>query len=343
MSIAHILKKFSSGYKICMKIFVADECANHTKIEILSGVVGLYQEPISKIPFIESKTLDASDAVLVPHDAYYFHKYPDYLEYLNELAKKRLIVFSDRGDFPKKPKITNSVALRVAINPGESLRGKIVIPYNVQSLSFLPYRELREEPTISFVGYMPKISLGRAKHVLQQSPLHPIKGNGGLVRRLTNEILKSSNLDYKTLIRSSYGAFNDGKLDLNKNRSEYINAMNDSDFVVCPRGDANQSARFYETLSAGRIPLIPDTSIIFPEFDGKLQNDLFIEFRLLHRDVNFLISKYFSAFTSQSDYVRMQERLRETYQKNFHFETVLNRVFGLEIGEFLNLAKLSKH
>jgi len=324
-----------------MKIFVADECANHTKIEILSGVVGLYQEPISEIPFFESKTLEASDAVLVPHDAYYFHKYPNYLGYLNELAKRKLIVFSDRGDFPKKPKISNSVALRVAINPGESLRGKIVIPYNVQSLSFLPYRELRETPTISFVGYMPKMSLGRAKYVLQQSPLHPIKGNGAYVRRLTNEILKGANLDYKTLIRSSYGALNDGKLDLGKNRSEYINAMNDSDIVACPRGDANQSARFYETLSAGRIPLVPDTSIVFPEFDGKSQNDLFIEFRLLHRNVNFLIYKYFSSFSSQSHYFRMQERLRKTYQKNFHFETVLKRVFGLKIEEFLNLAKFS--
>lgn len=43
----------------------------------------------------------------------------------------------------------------------------------------------------------------------------------------------------------------------------YINMMN-SHFNVCNRGAGNFSIRFYETLAAGRIPVLLDTDIVLP-------------------------------------------------------------------------------
>ena len=323
-----------------MRIFVAETYGSHSKIDLISGEVGLFQEPLTSKPFIEAKTLESSDAILVPHDAYYFSKYPEYLKYLNEISNRKLLIFSDRGDFPKKPKIKNSVALRVAINPGESCVGKVVIPYNVESLEYLPYKKLELRPTVSFVGFMPLISLGRVRNALLQNPFHPVTGNGAVVRRLTNRTLMKSDFSYIQILRKSYGALDDGQIDLGRSRSEYVNAIDESDFVACPRGDANQSARFYESLSAGRIPVVPDTSIIFPHAMGRIAPNHYINSPLHGSRVNALISNYHETITNQTHYNFLQNELRQSFAENFRFETFVKNIFGISINRFLKIAYL---
>lgn len=324
-----------------MKIFVAEAYGFHSKIELISGQVGRFQEPITDKLFTEVKMLESSDAILVPHDAYYFSRYPDYLKYLNSLAKLKLVIFSDRGDFPKRPKITNSVALRVAINPGESRFRKIVIPYNVESLSFIPYKKLEVSPTISFVGFIPKLSVGRFKHTLQQSPLHPIKGNGAVVRRLMHRTLSKADLTYSSTIRNSYGALDVGQVDFDKNRTEYLTSINESDLVACPRGDANQSARFYEALSAGRIPCLPNTSIVFPNVEEIKLNSLLIKFPFRYKTLEFLIAEYFKSIRTQSEYNSIQRDLREFFQGNLRFEPTVKNIFTSDKNSFLKSANFN--
>ena len=43
--------------------------------------------------------------------------------------------------------------------------------------------------------------------------------------------------------------------------------MKDSDYIICVRGGGNFSARFYETLAMGRIPIFINTDCILP-FDN---------------------------------------------------------------------------
>lgn len=323
-----------------MKIFIAETHRDHSKIELISGTVGLFQEPLTSKPFIEATTLESADAILVPHDAYYFSKYPEYLKYLNEVSIRKLVIFSDRGDFPKKPKIKNSVALRVAINPGESCVGKVVIPYNVESLDHLPYKKLELKPTVSFVGFIPVISPGRIRNALFQSPFHPVSGNGAVVRRLTNKTLLKSDVSYIKILRRSYGAIDDGQIDLGRTRTEYVNAINESDFVACPRGDANQSARFYESLSAGRIPIVPNSSIIFPHAMGRISQNHFIDLPLLGVGVNTMISNYYKTISSQTSYEILQNELRRSFAEQFRFETFVKNIFSFSISDFLKIAFL---
>jgi hypothetical protein len=323
-----------------MKIFVADAYGSHSKIEMITGNVGLFQEPISEKLFFEAKTLGSADAVLVPHDAYYFSKYPEYLKYLNTLAVNKLVIFSDRGDFPKRPKITNSIALRVAISPGESRVGKIVIPYNVESLAFLPFKKLATRPTVSFVGYMPKISLGRFKQALLQSPFHPIEGNGAIIRRLSNRTLIRADISYIGVVRDAYGAFDASNINPTRNRSEYLDSISQSDLVACPRGDANQSARFYETISAGRIPLIPDTSIVLPHVPANFLSGLFVNLPFRARKLEILIREYFESIGNQSEYNKRQKDLRDLFLKYLRFEPSVKRIFAADKADILNFANL---
>lgn len=47
-------------------------------------------------------------------------------------------------------------------------------------------------------------------------------------------------------------------------RVEYERNLQGNVFVVCSRGAGNYSIRFYETLRAGRIPIMLDTDMVFP-------------------------------------------------------------------------------
>jgi hypothetical protein len=47
-------------------------------------------------------------------------------------------------------------------------------------------------------------------------------------------------------------------------RDIYRSNMLNSDYVLCMRGAANYSLRFYETLSAGRVPVVIESDAVFP-------------------------------------------------------------------------------
>ena len=318
-----------------MRIFVAESLRNHTEIELISGKVGLFQEAINQKLFKEAKTLEQCDSILVPHDAFHFNQYPDYLKYLNQLSAKKLLIYSDRGDFPKKPKIVNSVALRVAINPGESTKNKIVVPYNVESLSHLPLRHYAPSPVISFMGFMPHISPRRILQAARQSPLHPIQGNGAIIRRLSHKALVRSGLDYRFVIRNSYGALE--SQNVHDNRAAYLEILSESDYVSSPRGDANQSARFYETLSAGRIPLIRNSSVHQPNSLLSSRKTILPGLTLptLVPNLHKKVMENWLQIGDSSSYRKQQLELREYYEREVSFIPFMRRMFLMDFSEFL--------
>ena len=55
-------------------------------------------------------------------------------------------------------------------------------------------------------------------------------------------------------------------------RKAYLQNLVESDYVLCARGGGNYSYRFYETLAAGRIPLLLDTNCVLP-FDFAIDYD----------------------------------------------------------------------
>lgn len=323
-----------------MRLFVADDFPGLPIIELLTQKIGLYQTPIQGDLLQIVERLNESEAILVPHDAYHFSKFKEYVQYLNQLSNHRPIIFSDRGDFPKKPKILNGLALRVALNPGESIKGKIVVPYNVLSLQDLPIRPYRVLPLTSFVGYVPKVSVGRIIKNLQQSPHHPITGNGALVRRLTLRNLKASELDINIVARDTYGAIKKTDSNLVDTRKEYIQNMTESDFILSPRGDANQSARLYETLSAGRIPILPNTKQILPKPFSQVRSELTLplNFRLLSRKSfeNTLLN-FWDEIETNNEYTKIQLMIKNFFSDNLEFNRFMRRFFSSSQEDLMKL------
>lgn len=243
-----------------MKIFVANLLENFPIIDIINNTSNEFKRSITGNIFKQVSSLNSSDAVLVPHDAYYFVRNSEYLVYLDNLSKIKLIIFSDRGDFPINPKINNSVSIRVAINPHESLWGKIVVPYKVEYYNFLKIRKYQKNPNINFTGYVPTIfSPHRFIKTIKQTPKNLIVGNGAIVRNIGIYNCKKNLVNFTYTKRDSYHT-----IEKNKFRDEYIKNIENNDIIFSPRGDSNQSQRFYEAMSAGRLTLMPNSNMIFP-------------------------------------------------------------------------------
>ena len=316
-----------------MKVFVADNCESHTIIELVSGKAGTYQSPIKGDLFDEVRSLNQSDVVLIPTDSYHFGKYPEYISYVKDLAKLKLVLYSNRGDFPTNLRLQNTLELRVALNPGESQFNKIVVPYNVEPLDALPVRKFQKEPSISFLGYVPIVSPQRIYKAFRQSPTYPVAGNGAAVRHLMSIKASQSNLDIRFARRKQYGIAKSESTQQDSNRREYLNYMASSDFVLCPRGDANQSARFYETLSAGRIPLVPNSNITYPSAMQREQNKVTINLPLIFGSYSKHVSTFWQGISSQNDYDRLQRSIRDLYSKQLEFNAFFHKFFKLSLDE----------
>lgn len=321
-----------------MRVFVAENCYEHTPIELVSGKTSNYQSPIKKQLFTQVGNLNLCDVVLIPNDSYHFKNYPAYIAYITELAKFKLVIYSNRGDFPTNFKIHNTVELRVAINPGESSANKIIVPYNVEPLHDLPLRKYQRLPNISFMGFIPRISPQRIAKSIKQSPLHPLKGNGAIVRHLLQVRANRSELGIEFEARKQYGITKSGSPLQNKNRLEYLEQISDNDLIFSPRGDANQSARLYEVLSAGRIPVIPNSMIMYPKALRKELNRVAIEVPLLFGNLAKPINAFWGGIQYAHEYEKLQIFIRNFFSTHLEFNQFFSKFFSLSIDEIKKLA-----
>jgi len=63
------------------------------------------------------------------------------------------------------------------------------------------------------------------------------------------------------------GALEGGRVDRSRllsSRRQFVENLFGSDYVLCTRGGGNYSIRFYEALSAGRIPVFVNTDCVLP-------------------------------------------------------------------------------
>jgi hypothetical protein len=327
-----------------MKIYVADKVASYPVIELISKEIGLFQNSIPSNLLSQSTSLQKCDAILVPHDAFYFHKNKNYIAFLNKLSKDKPIIFSDRGDFPKNTRFQMGIALRVAVAPGEQRSNKILVPYNVESLDFLPYNNYTDKPRLSFVGYLPKLSMGRLYRSILHTPSHPLQGNGAYVRKRT--IRKIKKLEFETYIleRDTYGASRKTARNLDVSRNEYLDSISDSDFVLSPRGDANQSARFYEALSCGRLPIVPNSRMQFPvlnqDFPDILLPLLNLKFGSTSQ-TSKVISNVWERLEGDATYKKTQMEIREFFKDTLDFNLFMGRFFRSSMDEVLESSRKS--
>lgn len=134
-------------------------------------------------------------------------------------------------------------------------------------------REKRARPTIGFCGqaaHRPLVegllTARRAtRKIIDRKNVHPgLRSHVSLRRRALQVCVDADVVETEFVVRDRYraGASSaDAKVASTK---EFDDNLGRSDYVICVRGTGNFSARFYEALSFGRIPVFVNTDCRLP-------------------------------------------------------------------------------
>jgi hypothetical protein len=282
----------------------------------------------------------AADAYLCPHNLSNALKDANYLKYLKSISLDKPVFIFNTGDFPAKQVPGNFYYLQYSSEVGVriDLKRTIIIPANIRPVPSSVRSFKRGFPEIGFVGQIPSLSLGRLlRSVVPIPPLpmqfmipHPIKRNSALIRALgAREII---NANGTVLSRRNHGGSFNGEASVDFDRSIYEAVLSHCDFFFCPRGDANASLRLYETISAGRIPIVPRTDVLFPYAGNFNLKKLFLVVRPSSIGLSSSISSFWDSL-STSDYQYIQFQLKLLFEKVLRFDVFLENLFKLNLDD----------
>ena len=272
--------------------------------------------------------LAKSDVVLVPYELAYWYKDKNYISYLQSLSEKKKLIILNTADYISKiKKIENAIYLRTFLNPGEPSQATIIIPYEISPL--INARSVSPKFNISFMGYFPKVFSSRIFYALKNSFRYPVQGNGAIVRKLMARKLKKTKLPITLVARDSFtGWKRDKSMNTLKRRSEFLSTVSESRYVICPRGDGNQSIRFYETLSAGRVPILIDTKIKLP-LEVQLDYSKFIITLKIYDSIEIWRRKIldFESLYNETKFKFLSKEISEFYDKNLSMYNFYRNLF----------------
>lgn len=111
-------------------------------------------------------------------------------------------------------------------------------------------------------------------------------------------------------------------------RAEFVSNIVQNLYTLCVKGAGNFSLRFFEVLSAGRIPLVIDTDITLPmneEIDYK-KFCIFIDQRDLSDIGSLLISRHSELVKDELE--QMQRVARMTFHEKLRFDVFSKKLFS---------------
>ena len=236
----------------------------------------------------------------------------------------------DLSDYDYNIDIPNSIVFRTSQYRYKNKKNEFIIPPLVEDLGGdkeLVFGKKSNKPVVGFAGWadFPNFKQ-RARYEIKNfaldlksfwNPYAIVHKQGLYFRRKSIEVLKKSDLiETNFILRKSYSAHADTiELDPRKAREEYIQNILNSDFVLAPKGDGNYSARFYEALSLGRIPILIDTETTLP-LEGVINYDSFI-LRVRYRDIggiDKIIADFYNKLSNE-EFIKMQKLGKEMFKK----------------------------
>lgn len=209
--------------------------------------------------------------------------------YKNNSKKVLVFMVSDYNDSLDIP--TNVILFRTGFYKSQKKYNEYLLPFfaaksemnNHPPLSPLP--KIGMKPTIGFCGYV--IS-------------HPSR------IELVNKLKLIPNIKRNFKLQNMYWAGNPHN---QKVIEDFINNIKDSHITLTPRGTGNWSARFYQVLYLGRIPLLVNTDMILPFEDRINWRDI-----IVYCESENDIDNNLRNFWNTKDIVQAQIRCKEVYE-----------------------------
>ena len=294
------------------------------------------QESFTEPVFDLVKNIEDADFILYPYEFFLTEDrgHHDYLKHyinLSEKYNKKLLIF-DLSDFDKREiNIHNSYIFRVGGFNFKRKDNEFIMPFFVEDLSIytdIKYRGKVDIPVIGFCGlagfeklkqklkfYLKNFSISIAMFITQNRNLLIYK-NGIYFRIKVIKVLNKCNkIKTNFVVRKFYSShISTIKLPKREIRKQYIENLQNSDFALCVRGEANASYRFYEALSLGKIPFVISTNSIWPlseEIDYS-KFSVMIDFDDLDTVCNKIVDFYKNI--SNEEFIQMQKNAREVFE-----------------------------
>ena len=195
----------------------------------------------------------------------------------------------------------NIILFRTSLNKSKKQKNEYVLPYVWEKINkpFFIFKKTKK-PIVSFCGQMNKYR-----------------------EKIIQQLQKNSAIQCNFIIREKYwgGKPNDPIL-----LDEFTNNITHSHFVVCCRGRGNYSMRFYQTLSAGRIPILINNDMELP-FENEIDWTSFVvigdnEEEVIKKVLNWYETKNIEEIQKKCKYI-----YDHFIDKDIYFNKVLNDIY----------------
>tara|TARA_B100001250_G_C19817562_1_gene799608 strand:+ start:23718 stop:24776 length:1059 start_codon:yes stop_codon:yes gene_type:complete len=157
------------------------------------------------------------------------------------------------------------------------------------------------------------------------------------IRKKILNILERSNLLKTNIIRrDNYkGGKLKGDVSFDKLNFEFYNNIIETDYTVCIRGRGNFSARLYETLALGRIPVLFNTDSMLP-FSKEINWEdhlIFIDKYKSNKFVDEILE--FHNSLSKEEFRKIQINNRKLWEEYFYFPNYYKKIIN-HLKEYVN-------
>ena len=148
-------------------------------------------------------------------------------------------------------------------------------------------------------------------------------------KKILNILDRKSNLNTNFILRDRYQGGESKKKDTFQiMRKEFYQNIYHSDYTLCIRGTGNFSARFYETLALGRIPIFINTDCMLP-FNDVIEwkkHIIWIEQNEIS-DIGLKILEFHNGLT-QDSFTNLQNENRKLWEQYFSFPGFIQQLIS---------------
>lgn len=307
---------------------------------------------LEKKPILDiTNDIKDADYILLPIDYSYLIKLPskNFINHFTKLSNEfsKPLVITHFGDDFKDVNIKNSIILRHSKYRNELKANEFMCPPLISSL--------RSEAKFSFLNKKSKLSIGFVGHtykdvnsVLQnffkagkRDYLYTILGfffikykylRSGIFfrQKVINTLLADSEIFCDFNLRNYWGR---GRPMWSKGlsqqvRKEFIENIERNLYNLSVKGAGNYSFRFFEILSAGRIPVLVDTLCALP-YQDKID---YSEFCVIvdHQDIKNIstLLKTWHATKTPNEILKAQIKAMDIYETKLKFRVFMKEFFN---------------
>lgn len=220
---------------------------------------------------------------------------------------------------------------------------EFIMPFFVEDLAVyndIRYKDKKDIPTVGFCGlagfeniksklkfHIKNLFINIAVFITGNKTFLAHK-NGIYFRiKVIKALNKCNKIKTNFIVRRFYSSHvNTIKLPKEEIRKQYIDNLQNSDFALCVRGEANASCRFYEALSLGKIPFVVTTNSIWPlsETIDYSKFSVMVDFNDLDKACTKIADFYKNI--SNEEFIQMQKNAREVFEQYLSVKGYLKNI-----------------